>query len=307
MRKILAGAIGIMLLGLTTGAWADLVWNFTNSNDYWTQNAVLNIATSGGNAYVPPSGTGVNDQASVFSRINTLAPGLKVGDIIGGGYTVTGLNNVGAVYGSLYLSPTGGSGSDVAILFLPPMNWAGSGGNGIYSFDLSTPAEYRTWDNTTGEWTAYDANRSGTFAQVVAMINASSYSGDYAAFFGPQIGMSGTSGTTFTVTEIQLQTVPIPGAVWLLGSALVGLAGARRRFSSRTIKVRLGERANRLVPLHDTLLRLFPVYPGISDRGFFACPLWYCQKCKDCLLSDRSGIYCESILHGKSLSGTNWA
>ena len=62
------------------------------------------------------------------------------------------------------------------------------------------------------------------------MINASGYSGDYAAFFGPQIGMSGMSGTTFTVTEIQLQTVPIPGAVWLLGSGLMGLLGLRRIF-----------------------------------------------------------------------------
>jgi hypothetical protein len=61
------------------------------------------------------------------------------------------------------------------------------------------------------------------------MINASAYSGDYAAFFGPQIGMSGMSGTTFTVTEIQLQTVPLPGAVWLLGSGLVALVSFRRK------------------------------------------------------------------------------
>jgi hypothetical protein len=56
----------------------------------------------------------------------------------------------------------------------------------------------------------------------------SSYSGDYAAFFGPQIGMSGPSEATFTVSIIEFAAVPGP-ATLSLGLGLAGIARAARR------------------------------------------------------------------------------
>lgn len=42
-------------------------------------------------------------------------------------------------------------------------------------------------------------------------------------------GQFDLSGAQFTVTFTPVNAVPLPGAVWLLGSSLVGLFAARRR------------------------------------------------------------------------------
>jgi hypothetical protein len=164
----------------------------------------------------------------VFAKINTQAPGLKVDDILGGGFTLTGMNNPTAVYGSLYLSPTGGSGATVMIN-MSPMGMTAADGSLVYTFDINTPADVKIKNGSDGSWGT--AQTSGTFGGAIDWIDTSAYSGTYAAFFGPQIGMSNTSGTTFTVTEIELNTVPDGGATLaLLGCALVGLGALRRKF-----------------------------------------------------------------------------
>jgi hypothetical protein len=61
------------------------------------------------------------------------------------------------------------------------------------------------------------------------------YNGEYWLLAGPRlsgIGNSGTAGAgdSFRIAELEITVVPIPGAVWLLASGLVGLAGLRRRF-----------------------------------------------------------------------------
>jgi hypothetical protein len=125
------------------------------------------------------------------------------------------MNHPTAVYGSLYLSPTGGGGSTVMIN-MSPMSYTGTGGNLIYTFGLDTPADVKIGAPNWGV-----AQYTGTFGGAIDWVEASAYSGTYAAFFGPQIGMSGTSETTFTVSEIELQIVPEPttmiaGALLLL-------------------------------------------------------------------------------------------
>lgn len=41
---------------------------------------------------------------------------------------------------------------------------------------------------------------------------------------------SGANGDGFDVNAVQVNATPIPGAVWLLGTGLIGLVGIRRRF-----------------------------------------------------------------------------
>ena len=105
------------------------------------------------------------------------------------------MNHPNAVYGSLYLSPTGGSGSMVMIN-LSPLGRTGEEGDYIYSFNLGTPADVKIKNGFGGTWGV--AQHAGTFGGAIEWVNANA--GDnYAAFFGPQIGMSNTSETTFTL------------------------------------------------------------------------------------------------------------
>jgi len=236
MRKriVLLALLLIAAFAVPTQA-SPIVWNFTNAGDYWVNNAVVTALPGGGSAYVAPRT--INpldpddvlygaDYAAVFAWINTQAYHLSVDDITGGGFTLSGMNHPGAVYGSLYLSPTGGGGSTVMIN-MSPMGRIGADGAYVYTFDLTTLADVKIKNGPGGTWGT--ALTSGTFGGAIDYVNGSAYSGTYAAFFGPQIGMSGTSETTFTVSEIQL-TVPEPGSTLLLfGAGLVGLTAVRRR------------------------------------------------------------------------------
>ena len=207
----------------TTTVFPGLVYEstFTTASDYyldgdWSTGGgmylpVITALTEGGHAYVPPR-PWINhdddppygsDWAAVFARINTQADQLVVGDILAGGFNLTGMNNPDAVYGSLYLSPTGGSGSTVMIN-MSPLTRSGSEGTYVYSFDLTTPCDVKLRP-TGGDWG--DAQYTGTFGGAIDWVNANEPN-NYAAFFGPQIGMSNTSGTTFTIWRIALAVNP---------------------------------------------------------------------------------------------------
>jgi hypothetical protein len=234
MKRLMIVLCVAAMVGLASAAAhaAIITWNFTNAADYYLDGdsgtpplntSYLPVITEGVGAYVParPWINGDDDAygsdwASVFAKINTQAPGLKVGDILGGGFTLTGMNHPDAVYGSLYLSPTGGPHSDVLINLL--MTQTGSNGNYVYTFGLDSQANVLV---SPPDWVYAEPQGSLDFAQVIDWANENSYSG-YAAFFGPQIGMSGTSGTTFTVTQIALDTVPEPTTI-IIWSLFCGL------------------------------------------------------------------------------------
>jgi hypothetical protein len=207
----------------------DYAWNFTNEADYFVDGdwgtldgmyaPVITALPVGGYVYVParpyidenddpPYGS---DWASVFAKINTQAYHLTVDTITGGGFTLTGMNHPDAVYGSLYLSPTGGSGSTVMIN-MSPLSRSGSDGNYIYSFDLTSPCDVKLKDacDVNGENCTWGtAHYAGTFGGAIDWVN-DNVPGNYAAFFGPQIGMSNTSETTFTIWQIVLAVNPVP-------------------------------------------------------------------------------------------------
>jgi len=220
--------MAVMLLCLGSMAQATTyTWDFAYQGQYWLYGATW----SPGVATVPSRGPSVEDEASVFARVNTRAFHLPLGTITGGGYTVTGLtpDEPGRIYGSLYLSPTGGSGSTVLIL-LSPMTATGGSGNYTYTFDGDTPADYRT-RVPPGDWSVYDPARSGTFDEVVAKIEASGNT-DWTAFFGPQIGMSGTYNTAFAVTQIQLSGSAIADVVVSPGYDSAATSAAQVRYKA---------------------------------------------------------------------------
>jgi hypothetical protein len=246
MKKVffVMAVLGLLCMSIT--AQANIyTWNFTNAGDYTVGGdpsllPVINAASSGGSAYFAPRPYNPadpddvaygSDWASLFARINTQAPSLRVGDITGGGFTINGFasqtGTPSSIFDTIRLSPTGGDGSTVLIL-LSPMTYTGTGTLN-YTFDLNTHADYRTDPTGLGNWSAYDAAKSGTFGQVIGMLSA--YTG-YAAFVGPEIGMSGTNATTFTLTQIELDTVPEPATMLLLGLGLMGIAGIRRKLRS---------------------------------------------------------------------------
>ena len=223
----LCAAALVLALGATANA-GTYVWDLSTEADYYVSGSATWVLGEGVVAAEE------EDEASVLAKINTQAPGLKLGSIIGGGYEIADFSTdspgtPGVVYGSLYLSPTGGSGSTVLIL-LSPMSWTGSG-TLDYTFDLNTHADYRT-RTPPGDWSAYDEARSGTFGDVIGMLSANT---DYAAFFGPQIGMSGTHNTAFDVTQITLDVVPEPISLIFFGTGLVGVFGfvARRKMQRK--------------------------------------------------------------------------
>ena len=234
----------VAVVGLASAAAQAATWTFTNAADYYVSGdsgtpplyvSYLPVITVGVGAYVParpyinsdddpPYGS---DRAAVFAKVNTQLPLLKVGDIIGGGFTLSGMNHPDAVYGSLYLSPTGGSGADVLINL--SMTRTGSSGDYVYTFGPDSQANVLV---SPPDWVYAEPQGSLDFADVINWANENSYSG-YAAFFGPQIGMSNTSDTTFTVSQITL--VPEPGTLTLLTlgglSALAAVWIRRRRLS----------------------------------------------------------------------------
>src|SRR5450756_1684606 len=94
------------------------------------------------------------------------------------------------------------------------MGRTGANGAFEYTFDLFTAANVMILNGSDGSWGT--AQTTGTFGGAIDWVNASAYSGTFAAFFGPQIGMSGTSNTTFTVSQIELGTGAVPEPVTML-------------------------------------------------------------------------------------------
>jgi hypothetical protein len=138
--------------------------------------------------------------------------------------------------------------------FVSPNSWDGdwtSYADGVMQFDLKplrnnanqyehyveiwSGANYMWWSPNIyplkGAWTHFqvdfiDANFTevgATFSQILRNVTALKILGDL-------VGGTGTSDTT-GLDNVRVDPIPLPGAVWFLGSGLLGLAGLRRRFT----------------------------------------------------------------------------
>ncbi len=179
----------------------------------------------------------------------------------GGASANVAVDNYGNVYYATYYNPDGSQGSNVLYRWTADqvtgvMNDLASGedddfltladgekladlpdggGNGITVDDsgnvfitlndFTTGSSYLVkWDGTTGDGDNYDIiaeEADGIFAWFGPL----DIEGDFAA----GDSLYGSYGWGGPITEITAASVPIPGAVWLLGSGLIGLFSIRRK------------------------------------------------------------------------------
>lgn len=95
----------------------------------------------------------------------------------------------------------------------------------VFVTDNNFPAsQLMMWNGTAGDGDNYDVigvNPEGTFAWFGPL--------DIEGDFTQGDALYGSYGFGGPITEIAANPVPVPGAVWLLGSGLLGLVGIRRR------------------------------------------------------------------------------
>ncbi len=110
---------------------------------------------------------------------------------------------------------------------------------GPWVWDLAEPTTESSWDFTISMYptSSGDAYLSVEGEDTYYGTQPLAYSGDHGygdfseSYLIAQI-WSSTEGASFSFTDVQATVVPIPGALWLLGSGLVGLVGIRRKLKS---------------------------------------------------------------------------
>ena len=109
------------------------------------------------------------------------------------------------------------------------LTWTVGGANGgTYTFDLTgnqvASGTLFDWSTSTGiaVLTIFDCPVSGGGACTGASLPMAG-----GPFVGASPGFNGTTGDDFPVSGVS--AVPVPAAVWLFGSGLVGLVGVARR------------------------------------------------------------------------------
>ncbi len=90
-----------------------------------------------------------------------------------------------------------------------------------YEFDGSVQGSTQTWDNMTGIYVTDSDDKANQLA-FYAVDSSGNLSGNYQGWKIEEVQSFGANPNA----------VPVPGAVWLLGSGVMGLIGMRRRNNS---------------------------------------------------------------------------
>lgn len=209
-----------MISGAAQAATIDTLFAGTGSSfgmGFFTGNAMIPIFGSSNNivgAYNPPGwNTNVGNNATQPSAVTSFAFSTNFVNT----YTAAAATQVGVPGGGPIPTGTvGGANTTIA--------------NGdVIAVNLSS--YFANWNGT--DFNQGTANALGTVTSVVG--NAFAYTLDWTSLIagGPPFG--GQVGTWHFAGTGTVAAVPLPAAVWLLGSGLIGMVGvARRRKSGNT-------------------------------------------------------------------------
>lgn len=167
----------------------------------------------------------IGDTSSDASSIDNIAPQARgynfTGTPYGGIITDGSITTVG-VNSSVGIGDNDGMGDDTFYL------------NNLYEPDIP-------YDTVSDTWDVSSSNGTQSFGLTLYSLDIGAFSGldykilpytleqaDYAIFY---IEDTDATGTTYLATGIltSVTVVPIPAAVWLFGSGLIGLIGVARR------------------------------------------------------------------------------
>ncbi len=201
----------------TYGSWDG--WSYSNTTDTTTAGYTNQYSAYTGGAH---SGT----QYGVFYEPFSLYPSVSFTSvdpvIMEGAYiTNTTYAALSMLDGDSFAKQFGGATGDDEDWFMLSVRGIDSTGEYTDRLDFYL-ADYRFADNSLdyilGEWTWFDMSSLGAVIGLEFDLSSS------------DVGAYGMNTPAYFAMD-DLSTVPLPGAVWLLASGLLGLIGIRRRMS----------------------------------------------------------------------------
>ncbi|WP_020482517.1 PEP-CTERM sorting domain-containing protein [Methylomonas sp. MK1] len=154
-----------------------------------------------------------------FSKYDQLSRSVSAGSLFG----ASGDNGMNATNETIYALL--GSTANAPTTFLAAVSNGGFGSNGTLTNTGLAVGTSAVQLNSSTDYAEYSGVRSGktTFAEYKTLVNTNAnWTNLGDGTFAAQV----PNTTNFTVTAAP---VPVPGAVWLFGSALLGFLGVRRK------------------------------------------------------------------------------
>ena len=206
MKKLISLLAGLLLIGMSCipafGAVILDTWTLADglSNGYWNEIFGTNNPGAGGNS-------------------------LNANAVSGGQWTLWGLSQTASpISGSEYTYETPYSGT--FNLATDDIRW-GDGFTGL-SYNAMNYSDGGTWGDDLKFKFVLVAYNDNYRYDLEAMFDSDGAT-SYTQLYGDAIYIQ-HSGGPFDSLTLSKTMVPIPGAVWLLGSGLIGIAGFRRKF-----------------------------------------------------------------------------